>query len=163
MVHLSHSVFKLILSYKDPHYERVRNGDPYMATPTRVWYTESERRQATDPYKDASMYETPSDYHWGTPAIERFGPESQRKLNPRMHPSWVLHKENMLLWKVSLRVIGRYFVAYDDHQEYVFDPRNLPSEFWKDTEEDIERLFLQCEACGPDLELYEMMRRRRRQ
>ena len=77
MVRLPHSVFKLILSYKDPRYERVRNGDPYMATPTRVWYTKGERRQATDPYKDASMYETPSEYHWGTPAIERFGPESQ--------------------------------------------------------------------------------------
>ena len=105
------------------------------------------------------MSERPSDYHWGTPAIERFGPESQRKLNPRMHPSWVLHKENMLLWKVSLRVIGRYFVAYDDHQEYVFDPRKLETQDWKD-EEAIEMLSLQCEACGPDLELYEMMRRR---
>ena len=65
MVRLPHSVFKLILSYKDPRYERVRNGDPYMATPTRVWYTKDERSQTTDPYKDASMYETPSDYHWG--------------------------------------------------------------------------------------------------
>ena len=39
MVRLPHSVFKLILSYKDPRYERVRNEDPLNATPTRVWYT----------------------------------------------------------------------------------------------------------------------------
>ena len=159
MVRLSHSVFKLILSYKDPRYERVRNGDPYMATPTRVWYTKGERRQATDPYKDASMYETPSSYHWGTPAIERFGPESQPRFHPRMDPIIVLAKEYNVLWEVKLRVIGKYFWGYDKHTQYVFDPRKLETHDWKD-EEAIEMLSLQCEACGPDLELYEMMRRR---
>ena len=162
MVRLPHSVFKLILSYKDPRYERVRNGDPYMATPTRVWYTKDERSQATDPYKDASMYDTPSSYHWGTPAIERFGPESQPRFHPRMDPIIVLAKEHELVWKVGIRVVGKYFVAHDDHSEYVFGTRKLETQDWKD-EEDIERLSLQCEACGPDLELYEMMRRRRRQ
>ena len=159
MVRLSHSVFKLILSYKDPHYERVRNGDPYMATPTRVWYTKDERRQATDPYKDASMYETPSDYHWGTPAIERVGPESQPQFLPRTDPIIARAKELLLLWEVELRVIGKYYVAYDDNSEYKFVPRKLELQDWKD-EEAIEMLSLQCEACGPDLELYEMMRRR---
>ena len=105
------------------------------------------------------MYETPSEYHWGTPAIERFGPGSQRKLNPRMHPSWVLLKENMLLGKVTLRVIGRYFVGYEEHTEHVFEYQKLATYYW-DGEEAIEMLSLQCEACGPDLELYEMMRRR---
>ena len=159
MVRLPHSVFKLILSYKDPRYERVRNGDPFMATPTRVWYTSIEHKQATDPYKDVPMYERPSDYHRGTPAIERFGPESQPRFNPRMHPSLVLHEENSLLWKVLLRVVGRYFVAYEEHSEREFDVGKLETQAWK-AEEAIEMMSLQCEACGPDLELYEMMRRR---
>ena len=105
------------------------------------------------------MYETPSSYHWGTPAIVRFGPESQLVVDPRMNSRNVLAKEEMLLGKVDLRVIGRYFVAHSDHQEHVFDPRKLGTQDWKD-EEDIERLSLECEACGPDLELYEMMRKR---
>ena len=42
MIRLSHDIFKHILTFKDPRYERVRNGDPYMATPTRVWITEDE-------------------------------------------------------------------------------------------------------------------------
>ena len=148
MARLPRSVFKHILSFKDPRYERVRNGDPYMATPTRVWYTKSERRQ-----------DTPSSYHWGMPARERFGPTSQLVVDPRMDPSIALAKENKLLRKVQLRVIGRYSVARDDHHKYKFEPRKLQSHDWKD-EEDIARLSLQCEACGPDLELYEMMRRR---
>ena len=76
-----------------------------------------------------------------------------------MEPRIVLVKENKLLCEVQLRVIDRYCVAHDDHQEYVFDPRKLETQDWKD-EEAIEMLSLQCEACGPDLELYEMMRRR---
>ena len=105
------------------------------------------------------MYERPSSYHRGTPAIARFGPESQRKLNPRMEPSWVWFKEYMLLGKVSLQVIDRYFVRYEEHKQYGFEYRNLATSYW-DSEEAIEMLSLQCEACGPDLELYEMMRRR---
>ena len=54
---------------------------------------------------------------------------------------------------------GKYFVAHDDHTEYVFDPRKLETHDWKD-EEAIEMLSPQCEARGPDLELYELMRRR---
>ena len=59
-------------------------------------------------------------------------------------------------------MIDRYFVGHDDQPEYVFDQWKLQSHDWKD-EEDIARLSLQCEARGPDLELYEMMRKRRRQ
>ena len=65
MVRLPHSVFKLILSYKDPRYERVRNGDPFMATPTRVWYTESERLRQPTPYEDIDVSTGPFEYHWG--------------------------------------------------------------------------------------------------
>ena len=37
MVYLPQDVFKRILSFKDPRYERVMNGPPYMATPTHVF------------------------------------------------------------------------------------------------------------------------------
>ena len=47
MVHLPHDIFRMILSYKDPRYERVREGgDPFGKTPTRVWYTRKEYRRA---------------------------------------------------------------------------------------------------------------------
>ena len=163
MARLPHSVFKRILSFKDPRYERVRNGDPYMATPTRVWHTYEERRKAghTYPYEDVPIYDRPSDYHWGTPAIERAGPESQPVVEPWMEPRIVLAKEDKLLLNVQIRVIGRWRVAHDDHQRYKFDPWKLQKYDWGN--EDFAKLSLQCEACGPDLELYDMMRRRRRQ
>ena len=44
MVYLPQDIVKRILPFKDPRYECVMNGDPYMATPSRVFYTEGEFR-----------------------------------------------------------------------------------------------------------------------
>ena len=76
MVYLPLSLFKHILSFKDPRYERVRNGDPFGATPTRVWYTHDELVKTEDPYKNVRWYDTPGAYYWGSPAIQRIGPEN---------------------------------------------------------------------------------------
>ena len=48
MVYIAHDIFKHILAFKDPRYEGVRNGDPYMATPTRGWQIVSERHEHCD-------------------------------------------------------------------------------------------------------------------
>ena len=61
MVYLSLNLFKYILSFKDPRYERVRNGDPFGATPTRVWYTYDEHKQTEDPYKNVLINYVPTD------------------------------------------------------------------------------------------------------
>ena len=56
---IPHDIFKHILSYKDPRYEKVRApGDPFRKTPTRVWYTRRE-------------YESPADGVCRTPASIR--------------------------------------------------------------------------------------------
>ena len=44
MPRVPHDIFKHILSFKDPRYEKVRSGEGFGKTPTRVWYTASEAR-----------------------------------------------------------------------------------------------------------------------
>ena len=70
--------------------------------------------------------------------------------------------------------------AYDGFSEDHFEPHSGIREFEDGLASDVSlrgedgplsykyarkfaKMSLQCEACGPDLELYEMMRRRRRQ
>ena len=149
MVRLPHDIFKLVLSFKDPRYERVRNGDPFGATPTRVWYTYKEHKKAEDPYKNVNMYDTPSAYYWGTSAIRRF------------------EKPSMGLWctlcDVRIKVFGKFHVAHDDYSRRQFkvgravcelEDRLDPSD--EDADGDVFRcspkvaeMALQCEACGP--------------
>ena len=105
MVYLSLNLFKYILSFKDPRYERVRNGDPFGATPTRVWYTYKECNKAENPYKNVHMPDLPFEYHWGSPCIRRYGPEKQKRLE------WV--------HGVEITILGKYFLAYGEHTEKV--------------------------------------------
>ena len=64
MTHCPHDVFRLILSFKDPRYERVRSGgDPFGKTPTNMWYTRRAHRSRMDNVKR-------------TPAIWYSGPRS---------------------------------------------------------------------------------------
>ena len=112
MVYLPLSLFKHILSLKDPRYERVRNGDPFGATPTRVWYTYNEHNKAENPYKNAHMRDLPFEYHWGSPCIQRIGPEKQQRRNS--------------LHKVVITVFGRYCMAHGAHSEKVFHGGDAP-------------------------------------
>ena len=77
MVYLPQVVFKHILSFKDPRYERVMNGNPYMATPTRVFFTRDEACEANKPTlsrhhdeKDLSPY---VDVHFYINEIGEYG------------------------------------------------------------------------------------------
>ena len=143
MVYLPLSLFKHILSFKDPRYERVRNGDPFGATPTPVWYTYDEHNKTEDPYKNTRMRDLPIDYDWGSPYIQRIGPEKQRRRNS--------------LRKVVIRAFEGYFLAHAAHSETEFRGAALHEFDWV-IEERLAELSLQCEACGPDLELYQRRR-----
>ena len=154
MVYLSLNLFKYILSFKDPRYERVRNGDPFGATPTRVWYTYKECNKAENPYKNVHMPDLPFEYHWGSPCIRRYGPEIQQ------HLDWS--------HRVKITILGKYFVTYGEHTEKVVFGGHLPlsDSDVSDSDDEIDydiikcnkkvaKMSLQCEACGPDLELYQ--------
>ena len=86
MARCPHDVFKLILPFKDPRYERVRNGDPYMVTSTRVWYTysEFEEAQRLDPPWCTWTFDNMQSSEWvdsiphNAPALLRNGPDILR-------------------------------------------------------------------------------------
>ena len=194
MVRLSHSVFKLILSYKDPRYERVRNEDPLNATPTRVWYTENEFREERGLGRDDELKPFPSDWRvapwglpFGAPTIIRSGPE-HATTDPQYNPDVRdMDKEIMLkrgelmvyrkYWTSSRYFVAKYFTPkrwfnklapYRAIRKYEKDVNLRWLKRWEDTppyicDKRAAKMSLQCEACGPDLELYEMMRGRRRQ
>ena len=61
-----------------------------------------------------------------------------------------------------ITVFGRYFMAHDAHSEKVFRGGMLPDSDSDDETDDVikcsnkvAKMSLQCEACGPDLELYQ--------
>ena len=65
MVRCPHDIFRHILSFKDPRYERVRSGgDPFGKTPTRVWYTRREYLGLTDGIK-----RTPAIVRYSNPVV----------------------------------------------------------------------------------------------
>ena len=137
MVRLPHDVFRYILSFKDPRYERARSSH-YLATPTRVWYTYDEHRKMIHP-------EPPHDvlyFYHGPPPILRQGPERQLPEENWATPS-----------KVHITVFEKSVVEYDEWSERRFRG------FIERSGPRLDETSLQCEACGPDLELYEMMRR----
>ena len=189
MVRLPHSVFKLILSYKDPRYERVRNGDPLNATPTRVWYTENEFREERGLGPDDELKPFPSDWRlapkcyyacgipcYDAPAIIRSGPESVTT-DPQYDPEKHGYNNEIMLESVELMVYRKYWLSSRYFVEKYFTPKRWFSELTPyralrryekrcnflppyKCDKRAAKMSRQCEACGPDLELYEMMRRR---
>ena len=134
MVYLPQDIFKRILSFKDPRYERVMNGDPYMATPTRVFYTRDEFR-----------------INHNTPAICRHADENDFSRYIDVH--FYIHVIN----EAGLFLSPMQHIR---HLESSMDP--IDSD---DASDDVIRcslkvakMSLQCEACGPDLELYQCQR-----
>ena len=89
------------------------------------------------------MYDLPTDHHWGSPAIQRIGPEKQQRRNS--------------LHKVVIIVFGKYHGAHDARSEKEFRGAAL-LDFDEDYEDRLGELSLQCEMCGPDLELYQRRR-----
>ena len=134
MVYLPHDIFKRILSFKDPRYERVMNGDPYMATPSRVFYTEGEFRTNRN-----------------KPVIFRHADEDDFSRYIDVH-----------LYIHDINEAGLFFspMQYIRHLESSMDPIDSDDE----TDDVIScspkvaKTTLQCEACGPDLELYQRRR-----
>ena len=131
MVYLPQVVFKHILSFKDPRYERVMNGNPYMATPTRVFFTRDEACDANKPalfrHHDETDLSPYVDVHFYINEIV----ENGSLFSPMQ---FIRHLE------ASMNPI----IDSDDETDGVIK-RSL-----KATE-----MSSQCEACGTDLELYQ--------
>ena len=130
MVYLPQGIFKHILSFKDPWYERVMNGNPYMATPTRVFYTRDEfcddNKPALFRHHDENDLSPYVDVHFYISEIGEngslFSPmQFIRRLEASMNP----------------------IIDSDDETDDVIKCSNK-----------VAKMSLQCEACGPDLELY---------
>ena len=142
MVRLPHSVFKLILSYKDPRYERVRNGDPYEATPTRVWVTWEEFEENRSRYTSDPTY--------------------AHRIVLRKCRILMVYAGFSNFEFVEKEFMGEYAAQTAEyHRNYLRMPPDrldpLTDAHYTTRNGILSR---QCEACGPDLELYEMMRRR---
>ena len=146
MVYLPQDIFKRILSFKDPRYERVMHVDPYMATPTRVFYTRDEFRK---------------DRNRNIPAVSR--PERRDQSDDPIIFVHHLHEY-------------KDFGLEDNFQPMTFVHnleyrRNGPVDLF-DSDDDsgdhsddvircshkVAKMTLQCEARGPDSELYQRRR-----
>ena len=131
MVYRPHVVFKHILSFKDPRYERVMNGNPYMATPTRVFFTRDEACDANKPALFRHHDETDlSPYVDVRFYINEIG-EDGSFFSPMQ---FIRHLE------ASMNPI----IDSDDEADDVIKCSNK-----------VAKMSLQCEACCPDLELYQ--------
>ena len=131
MVYLPQDVFKRMLSFNDPRYERVMNGNPYMATPTRVfnilpthenfWICDRDIQRNFDMVNNLYYGRKPIFMY-----INRYIPD----------------------------ILNRTALLVCDDKPLMFQM----SDAARDLEERDTRLAemsLQCEACGPDLELYQ--------
>ena len=130
MIRLPHDIFKHVLSFKDPRYERVMNGNPYMATPTRVFFTKDEACGANNPtlfrHHDETDLSPYVDVHFYINEIGEYG----SWFSPMQ---FIRHLEN------SMNPI----IDSDDEADDVIKCSNK-----------VAKMSMQCEACGPDLELY---------
>ena len=145
MVYLPQAVFKHILSFKDPRYERVMNGDPYMATPTRVFVVER---------KEWLRYK-----HDGAPWVERI----QRKVTDFAFGFGVYYEYTEVRFSVmSINEVDRelwldplWGVRGIADLEYKLHPRRRDPDAAIKCSYKATEMSMQCEACGPDLELYQ--------
>ena len=133
MVYLPQVVFKHILSFKDPRYERVMNGDPFMATPTRVFFTRDEACDANKPalfrHHDETDLSPYVDVHFYIDEIGEYGSffspmQFIRRLEASMNP----------------------IIDSDDEADEADDVTKCSNK--------VAEMSLQCEACGPELILF---------
>ena len=126
-MYIPHDVFKHILSFKDPRYKLVRGGGK---TPS-AWAMPFETGAFMDlrnPWDGNTLF------IWNQGAIEHHG-KGQRQFIPNRMTGG--HCHNIIIYSLY------------DTVDIVFDTARccLPNPPKRD-------LWLQCEACGPDIELY---------
>ena len=140
MVHLPQVVSKHILSLKDPRYERVMNGNPYMATPTRVFVVEREewRRYKRD----------------GAPLVDRIQFRNIRN-NEISEVSYCVFSLNEV--DHGLRLSPLWHIKCLEAKLHPKPDSNDPGAAIKCSYKATE-MSMQCEVCGPDLELYQRRR-----
>ena len=128
MVRVPHDVFRHILSFKDPRYENVRSGASKPCW--RPW----DRR-----------FEEPRDYT----ILGHYAELLHQNPQFRVYEHGVSSAEEK-----HFHIVGAV-ERLEDHLDGLYwagetVPENLPLT--------LDELSLQCEACGPDLELYDMLR-----
>ena len=135
---IPHDIFKLVLSFKDPRYEKVRApGEGFGKSPSRVWYTREERQadRSKYPYKKY-MYEG-SDH---CSILVRTSTDFD---------DMKLYGRNCINAWFDRRLDK--FAIYPDL--WMYDPR------WRTyAEMALEKIDWQCEACGPDLFVHDYRR-----
>ena len=143
MPRVPHDIFRHILSFKDPRYEKVMApGDGFGKTPTRVWHTRRE-------------YIGRADGVCRTPAIVRYDDGCS------------------LLPVVKIVVYKRYEEWWHDHEQYPFRVNRGINMLERSINPDLydydgradeccfrthAEMSLQCEACGPDLFVHDYAR-----
>ena len=147
MVYLPQVVFKHILSFKDPRYERVMNGNPYMATPTRVFVA---GRKEWHRYK-----------HLYPLRLKRIDFQSDNDrpdhINMYVKSTKFLLDLNCYGTDTELDLIPMWHIKHLEAKMHPEDIYRKPDDAIKCSYKAIE-MSLQCEACGPDLELYQRRR-----
>ena len=124
MVRIPHDLFRMILSYKDPRYELVCSGG------------KSPSAHALKRY----VFTVPhTEYHAGGGSITWGGP--QILVSVRTGESYVV------VAKFCVDRAALEFADVDSDVESVLD-------YELNVDGRLAELSLQCEACGPDLELY---------
>ena len=134
---IPHDVFKHILSFKDPTKQvGVKGG---IKAPSCVWYTWNQRRLAPRgaiilKYSDDRLFFSPTSWI------------DNQALHVYEKHGWRDHLKYFALWKTR----SRYWHRDDD--------RALLSEADETCPTRLVEMSLQCEACEPDLELYNVIR-----
>ena len=147
MVYLPQVVFKHILSFKDPRYERVMNGNPYMATPTRVFvvgWEEYERHGCGDaPWVDRMQY---------TDFVRERDYGNYEVVTQVGYSVYARNEVDRELYFGPMR-----HIRLREANTRPKPDSNDPDAAIKCSYKAIE-MSMQCEACGPDLELYQRRR-----
>ena len=141
MIYLPHDIFKHVLSFKDPRYERVMHGNPYMATPTRVFVItkkEFHRYNKVLPWLQRIEFERHHE-----------GPDELPKILHKVH----YYRDT----ERNLRLDSMWHIRRLEAKMHPQDYYRKPDDAIKCSYKAIE-MSLQCEACGPDLELYQRRR-----
>ena len=148
MVYLPQVVFKHILSFKDPRYERVMDGNPYMATPTRVFVA---GRKEWHRYKHLyPLWLKRTDFQSDRP--DEFG-----DVGSYVHSTEFCLDLNCYATNTELSLDPMRHIRHREAKIHPEDYYREPDDAIKCSYKAIE-MSLQCEACGPDLELYQRRR-----
>ena len=130
---IPHEIFKHILSYKDPRYEKVRApGDPFLKSPSRVWYTVNEFKR---------QKEVPLTIFRQRDESEGYGYNPWITLGVRNNPYWRGYNYRHFKAREGIRDIEMRM----DPDMYI-----IRGDADKTCPRKLAEMSMQCEACGDE-------------